>query len=187
VSNRTEGNYFRVPAEWTYASLTDKDKSGRPDGTTGGVVSTWHVAFNNAPGGTPAVDSQGVPQHLEGEAQIFRLSNYYREQRSLSSLRSEMFFGVDPVYPPDQLSARVELVSYVPLKSDGGLTGARVVANVNIKDSGEPEWVTVDNSMLFDNTQGRVFSLTMRCQSECYVRDRGAADAIASSWKVKKP
>jgi hypothetical protein len=187
VSNRTEGNFFKVPSEWTYASLTEKDKAGRPEGLPAGIESTWHVGFTNAANGTPAVDSQGVPTNLEGEAQIFRLSNYYREQRSLSSLRADMFFGVDPVYPPDQLTARVELVSYSPLTSESGLSGARVVANVNIKESGDPDWVTVDNSMLFDDTQGRVFSLTMRCQSECYIRDRAAADAIASSWKVKKP
>ena len=66
-------------------------------------------------------------------------------------MREQLFHGVDPVYPPDDLSGRVELVSYRPIDEAGGLTGSRVVANINLADDGGAKWLTVDGSVLFDD------------------------------------
>jgi hypothetical protein len=105
----------------------------------------------------------------------------------VSSVRQQLFHGIDPVYPPDDLQGRVELVSYRPIEDVEGLTGSRVVANINMVEEGTPSWLTVDGSMLFDSRTGRIFALTMECAADCYLENRSAADQIAASWKVNEP
>ena len=142
--------------------------------------------FDSAKGAPPQKDGNDLPADLVGNAQIYTLSNYYRENYSISQVREQLFHGVDPVYPPDDLQGRVELVSYRPIEEGEGLTGSRVVANINLAEDGGEKWLTVDGSVLFDDSTGRVFALTMECTSQCYLQNRSMADQIAASWKVNQ-
>lgn len=181
VSSSQYGNFFRLPVEWRYADVTASDRAGRPDGDQGGISSVWHVQFSNS--------AKISENDIAGTARVYTLSNYYRETNSISKLRSQLFNGVDPVYPPDDLSDRVELVDYQPLVN-GRLSGSRVVANVNVALPGEPaSWMTIDNSMLVDDTfqSGRVYELSMQCSGTCYEAQRAKVNEIAGSWKVKLP
>ena len=183
VSSSEYGNFFRLPVNWRYADVTAEERSGRPLGEQGGVDSVWHVQFSNAAAANVTEDD------IAGSANVFTLTNYYRETYSISKIRSQLFLGVDPVYPSDDFLGRVELVDYRPLES-GRLTGARVVANINVAEAGETaNWTTIDTSMLFDDAYqaGRVYALSMRCSGECYEAHRAKVDEIAGSWKVKKP
>jgi hypothetical protein len=186
VTNGSEGAYFKVPTSWDYDVVTTDDSQGRAESMPGSITPVWHVAFNSADGSAPQLDAGDLPADLMGNAQIFSLSNYYRENYSISEVRKQLYHGVDPVYPPDDLTGRVELVSYRPIEEGDGLTGSRVVANINLAEEGEPRWLTVDGSVLFDDRTGRIFALTMECTSPCYLENRSMADQIAASWKVNK-
>jgi len=168
------------------ASAGHADTAGRADALPGSITPLWHVYFDSAKGVAPRTDANDLPADIVGNAQIYSLSNYYRENYSISQVREQLFHGVDPVYPPDDLSGRVELVSYRPIEEPGGLTGSRVVANINLADDGSAKWLTVDGSVLFDDRTGRIFALTMECTSQCYLQNRSMADQIAASWKVNK-
>jgi hypothetical protein len=187
VTNGNQGNFFKVPSAWDYDEISTSQNEGRPEAMPGSITPVWHVYFDSAEG-TPSPEVEGdLPRDLIGNARIFTLSNYYRENYSVSSVREQLFHGIDPVYPPDDLQGRVELVSYRPIEDVEGLTGSRVVANINMVDEGDPRWLTVDGSMLFDPRTGRIFALTMECASACYEENRSAADQIAASWKVNEP
>jgi len=183
VTNGAEGTYFKVPTAWDTNVVSGSDPAGRADALPGSITPLWHVAFDSAKGAASQKDANDLPADLVGNAQIYSLSNYYRENYSISKVREQLFHGVDPVYPPDDLSGRVELVSYRPIE-EAGLTGSRVVANINLAEDGGSKWLTVDGSVLFDDHTGRVFALTMECTSECYLQNRSMADQIAASWKV---
>lgn len=186
VTNGTEGNFFKVPSSWDYDEISTTASQGRAESMPGPITPVWHIYFDSAEG-TPAQTVEGMPPvHLIGNARIFTLSNYYREHYSVSSVRQQLFHGIDPVYPPDDLEGRVELVSYRPIEDVAGLTGSRVVANINMVEEGEPRWLTVDGSMLFDDQVGRIYALTMECAADCYLENRSAADQIAASWKVNE-
>ena len=186
VANGNEGNYFKMPSTWAYDVSSGADTAGRSDALPGSITPVWHVSFNSAEGAPPQTDANDLPADLVGNAQIYSLSNYYRENYSISQVREQLFHGVDPVYPPDDLSGRVELVSYRPIEEAEGLTGSRVVANINLAEDGGSKWLTVDGSVLFDDRTGRVFALTMECTTQCYLQNRSMADQVAASWKVNK-
>jgi hypothetical protein len=187
VTNGSQGNFFKVPSAWDYDVITSSQNQGRPEALPGSITPVWHVYFDSAKGTPTPEGPEDLPTDLIGNAQIFSLSNYYRENYSVSSVREQLFHGIDPVYPPDDLQGRVELVSYRPIEDAEGLTGSRVVANINLSEDGGERWLTVDGSMLFDSRTGRIFALTMECTSECYELNRSAADQIAASWKVNEP
>jgi len=185
VANGSQGAYFKVPSAWDYSVVTNED-DGRAQAMPGSITPVWHVYFQSAKGREATHDANDLPADVVGNAQIFTLSNYYRESYSISEVRKQLFHGVDPVYPSDDLTGRVELVSYRPLEEGNGLSGSRVVANINLADQGDPRWLTVDGSVLFDDRTGRIFALTMECTSGCYLQNRSMADQIAASWKVNK-
>ena len=133
--------------------------------------------------GMPAMSP--VP-HVAGSAQIFALSAAYREQLSMSEVRSQAFLGVDPLFAPEELiGTKVRVVSYAPLHAGAGVSGSRVVANLNLSDDDVPQWVTRDVSLLFDLRNSRVFLLSLGCESECYLQNRTEIDRVASSWTVR--
>lgn len=188
VANREHGNFFKVPTAWHLQNVTEVDREGRPEELPGGIVSIWHTVFDNAPsGGLPTLDAEQLPEQVTGSAEIYAISDSYREQFSMSKIREMAFGGVDPVFAPDELSPKIRLVTpgYTPLEG-GDLNGSRVVANMDLAEEGAtPRWMTVDVSMLFDNRTGRIFLLRMQCASACYEQNRAAVDEIAASWTVK--
>jgi hypothetical protein len=188
VSNRDQGNFFKVPSSWDLQNITHTQNEGRPEAEPGGILPLWHMVFAaDVAGDGLDTDPEGNPTELQGSAEIYVIADYYRENFSLSSIRSQLFRGVDPLYPPDELQAKVERVGYEQLTGGEGLTGSRVVANIDLAADGEdPNWVTMDVSMLFDNRLGRIYVLSMRCTATCYLANRAAIDEVAASWTVRQ-
>ena len=182
VANRENGNFFKVPSSWKLEDITAADAADRPTETASNVRSVWHTVFS---GGVP-VPGGGEPAEVVGSAQIFLVSASYREQLSLSSIRTQIFGGVDPLFAPDELvGSSVRVVSYTALQGGTGVSGSRVVANLNLAEDDAPQWVTRDVSLLFDPRKGRVFVLAMACESECYLQNRTEIDRVAASWTVR--
>lgn len=188
VANRQHGNFFKVPTGWHLQNITDLERQGRPEELPGGIVSVWHTVFDNAPTSAgPTLGKEQLPEQVTGSAEIYAISTSYREQFSMSKIREMAFNGVDPLFAPDELSPRIRLVApgYTPLQA-GDLDGSRVIANLDVsEEGGEPRWMTIDVSLLFDNRTGRIFLLRMQCASTCYEQNRAAVDEIAASWTVK--
>lgn len=184
VSNSKEGSFFRLPAAWSTVDDLKAAADQRLASLPSGITPVWQISFAGSDAPRSEVDATSA---VLGTAQVLRLSGAYRELFSISAIRASNFTGIDPIYARDDVTAKVEVVSNVPLV-EGRLAGSRVVANINTAEElSPPKWETIDNSLLFDDTPGagRIFSLTMRCASECYKINRSTVDAIASSWKVK--
>lgn len=190
VANREHGTFFKVPASWSLENVTAADGQGRPEEIQSGLVSVWHTVFDEsaASTATTAAEAAGLPVAVVGSAQIFAISSSYREQLSMSAIRAQAFGGIDPLFAPDDLAgAKVRIVSYVPLQGGDGLNGSRVVANVDVAEDGQdPQWITRDVSMLFDTRKGRIFLLSMACESQCYLQNRADIEGIAGSWTVRQ-
>ena len=121
VANRENGNFFKVPSSWKLEDITAADAADRPTETASNVRSVWHTVFS---GGVP-VPGGGEPAEVVGSAQIFLVSASYREQLSLSSIRTQIFGGVDPLFAPDELvGSSVRVVSYTALQGGTGVTPA---------------------------------------------------------------
>ncbi len=184
VANREHGNFFKLPASWKLENVTNSEQEGRPEEMDSGLVSIWHTVFD---GGAAPAATDALPTSVVGSAQIFAISNSYREQLSMSAIRSQAFGGVDPLFAPDDVAgSKVRVVSYVPIEGGDGVNGSRVVANVDLAPEGEePQWITRDVSLLFDTGKGRIFLLAMGCESQCYLQNRAEIDGVAGSWTVR--
>ncbi|MGE0731079.1 MAG: hypothetical protein AB7O92_33020 [Acidimicrobiia bacterium] len=186
VSNRSLGTFFRLPDGWPTEDLTEASKEGRVEELPSGIQTLWHQAFGS---GDPAsIDAAGLPDEVVGQARVYAVSDYYRETFSLSSLRSSIFLlNVDPVYPPESIdSQQNRLVDYRPLEMGEGLTGSRVVANLDTDPADEGEaWVTQDVTILFDDAVGRVYVLSLYCSGPCYERNRSDIDRVVGSFMVR--
>jgi len=186
VSNRKLGSFVRIPSSWAVQDLTADQSQGRVNPLPSGIESVWKLAFVS---GDPAsVDDRGLPAEVTGRIEVYQVSDYYREQYSISALRSTQTVGmsVDPVYPPDGVgSEQVELGAYEQL-SVAGVAGSRSVANLNTASDGdEPKWVTQNLTLLFDHDTGRIYVLSMYCSGTCYLENRQAIDEIAASFAVR--
>jgi hypothetical protein len=186
VSNRELGSFVRIPSSWAVQDLTANQSEGRVNPMASGIESVWKLAFVS--GDPDSVDDRGLPAEVTGRVEVYQVADYYRENYSISDLRSTLTLGgsVDPVYPPDGVGAeKVELGSYEQL-TIGRATGSRSVANLNMADGDEdPKWVTQNLTLLFDNESGRIYVLTMYCSGSCYLENRQAIDEVAASFAVR--
>ena len=186
VSNRELGSFVRIPSTWAVQDLTENQSQGRVNPLPSGIQSVWKLAFVS--GDPDSVDEQGLPAEVTGRIEVYQVSDYYREQYSISALRSTQTIGmsVDPVYPPDGVgSERVELGAYEQL-SVGGVAGSRSVANLNTAtEDADPTWVTQNLTLLFDHDSGRIYVLSMYCSGTCYLENRQAIDEVAASFAVR--
>lgn len=186
VSNRALGTFFRLPDAWPSEDLTESDKEGRVEELPSGIQTLWHQGFGS---GDPASTGEdGLPDEVIGQARVYAVSDYYRETFSLSSLRSSIFLlNVDPVYPPESIdSQQNRLVDYQPLEKSGGLTGSRVVANLDTDPDDQVEaWVTQDVTILFDDAAGRVYVLSVYCSGPCYEQNQAEIERVVGSFEVR--
>lgn len=186
VANRSLGSFVRMPTEWEVRDVTTTQGEGRVAALPSGIQSVWKLSFASNGGSEP--DDQGLPTEVTGKVEVYKISDYYREQYSISALRSSqtVAMSVDPVYPPDGVgSEKVELSAYEKVSADG-LTGSRSVANINAaKDDKDPAWVTQDLTVLFDHDAGNIYVLSMYCSGPCYLKYQKTIDAIASSFAVR--
>jgi hypothetical protein len=186
VSNRQLGSFVRIPRTWAVQDLTATQNQGRVNPLPSGIQSVWKLAFVSGDPGN--VDDLGLPAEVTGRIEVYKVSDYYREQYSISALRSTQTVGmsVDPVYPPDGVgSERVELGAYEQLDI-GGVTGSRSVANLNTASgSDEPKWITQNLTLLFDHGTGQIYVLSMYCSGSCYLANRQAIDEVAASFAVR--
>lgn len=188
VSNRDVGSYLKIPTAWPVEDVTARDAEGRVEEPPQGIDSIWHLAFST--GDTTSVDVKQLPTEVRGSVQVFSVRDYYRETFSISRLRASVFLGnIDPVYPEQDIDSRTNrLVGYQLLAEDDGLTGSRVIANLNLDTSGEEgsaAWVTQDVTLLFDNQEGMVYVLSMYCGGDCYERNQDEIDQVATSFTVR--
>lgn len=186
VSNRSVGSYLKIPTAWPVRDVTQEETQGRVQEPQQGIDSVWHLAFST--GDATQVDAKDLPTEVRGSVQVFSVRDYYRETFSISQLRASVFLGnVDPVYPQQDLDSRNNrLVGYQLVAEDGGLTGSRVVANLNIDPTGSAEaWITQDVTLLFDNQNGMVYVLSMYCAGDCYERHQDQINQVATSFTVR--
>jgi hypothetical protein len=189
VSNRDFGNFFKVPSVWDVGDVTETEKEGRPAEQPDGIQLVWHMQFKSTNDAVSYEELEGgqVPNDVVGDVEIYTISEYHKQTKSLSEFRAQRFIigGVDPLFPPEDLASAIRLVQVNEATSDT-LHGSRVVTNVNVSgDEANPVWVTVDLSTRFDAISGEVHSLRMWCTSACYEANRSRIDAVATSWKVK--
>ncbi len=186
VANRSLGSFVRMPTRWEVLDVTASQGDGRVTALPSGIQSVWKLAFSSV--GGAADDEKGLPTEVTGRVEVYQISDYYREQYSISALRSTqtVSVSVDPVYPPDEVgSETIELSAYKKLSRDG-LTGSRSVANINTAEDGEdPAWVTQDLTVLFDQDGGKIYVLSMYCSGSCYLKYQKTIDTVATSFAVR--
>lgn len=186
VSNRSLGSFYKVPTSWTLQDITSTLSDGRAKELPLDIQTVWQVVF--ASGDPTSLDADQLPNEVIGTVTVFDVSNYYREQFSLSDLRSKIFLAkVDPIYLPENIDSNdVRAVDYKALTFADGVTGSRVVANMDMDPSSDHEaWITQDVVTLFDNRIGRVWVVSMHCDAACYLAHQLQIDSIADSFKVR--
>ena len=200
VSNKKLGVYFKVPKGWDYDDLTDDEPDDRVANTNSALL--WRVGVRGEPpppdpktgvaeASAPVIE-QKTPQ---GSAQIFVLDTARRETASISSLRKSAFpfaSDLDPLnLTPEQeesLGDSLQVVFAADLRAlDPDLTGTRVVMNVRLTDAPQEDlqWLTLDQSILYDDVKGLLYILEFRCTTECYKREMPRIDEVVNSWTVK--
>ena len=113
VANRSLGSFVRMPSGWEVRDVTATQGDGRVAALPSGIQSVWKLSFASNGGSEP--DDQGLPAEVTGKVEVYKINDYYREQYSISALRSSQpgAMSVDPVYPPDGVgSEKVELSAY---------------------------------------------------------------------------
>jgi hypothetical protein len=185
VQNSSENTYFKLPSDWKLFKLTEPDKEGRPPKLPIDTQRIWHVAFDAANPPDENHLGEAMPSAMVGDVQIYAMSSSDNDQIAQSNLRQIIFGGIDPVLQDPGTPPNWEVVSYAPVTDVKGLVGSRVVINIPSQDS-PGQWYTLDGTELLDSANGRAYLLLMRCESQCYLNNRKAADEIATSWKVTK-
>jgi hypothetical protein len=185
VQNSSENTYFKLPSNWKLYKLTEPDKQGRVPKLPVGTQRIWHVAFDAAPQPDQNHLGEAMPTAMVGDVQIYAMSASDNDQIAQSNLRQIIFGGIDPILQDPGTPPNWEVVSYTPVTDVKGVVGSRVVINIPSQDS-PGQWFTLDGTELLDSADGRAYLLLMRCESQCYLNNRKAADEIASSWKVTK-
>jgi hypothetical protein len=185
VQNSSENTYFKLPSDWKLFKLTEPDKEGRPPKLPIDTQRIWHVAFDAADPPDQNHLGEAMPEALVGDVQIYAMSASDNDQIAQSNLRQIIFGGIDPVLQDPGTPPNWEVVSYASVTDVKGLVGSRVVINIPSQDS-PGKWYTLDGTELLDSSNGRAYLLLMRCESQCYLDNRKAADEIATSWKVTK-
>jgi hypothetical protein len=185
IQNSSENTYFKLPSSWKLFRLTEGDKEGRAPKLPVDTQRIWHVAFDAADQPDENHLGESTPSALVGDVQIYAMSASDNDQIAQSNLRQLIFGGIDPVLQDPGTPPNWEVVSYTAINDTKGVVGSRVV--INIPSEGTPgQWFTLDGTELLDSADGRAYLLLMRCESQCYLSNRKAADEIATSWKVTK-
>jgi hypothetical protein len=185
VQNSSENTYFKLPSDWKLFKLTEPDKEGRPPKLPVDTQRIWHVAFDAADPPDQNHLGEAMPAAMVGDVQIYAMSSSDNDQIAQSNLRQIIFGGIDPVLQDPGTPPNWEVVSYAPVSDVKGVVGSRVVINIPSQDS-PGKWYTLDGTELLDSASGRAYLLLMRCESQCYLNNRKAADEIATSWRVTK-
>jgi hypothetical protein len=185
IQNSSENTYFKLPSSWKLYRLTESDKEGRAPKLPVDTRRIWHVAFDAAEQPDENHLGEAMPSALVGDVQIYAMSASDNDQIAQSNLRQLIFGGIDPVLQDPGTPPNWEVVSYTAVKDVKGVVGSRVVINIPSQDT-QGQWFTLDGTELLDSADGRAYLLLMRCESQCYLNNRKAADEIATSWKVTK-
>lgn len=185
VSNRSLGTFFRIPGGWATADTTGAEDEGRVAEEPGTSKLIWHQQFSS--GDPSAVDAVGLPTEVVGNVRVYLVSDYLRENTSHSALRKSIFLtDVDPKYPADQAQRDANrIVLEEPREQGDGLTGSRVVANLDLDGSEGQAFITQDVTTLFDDRQGVFYVLSVYCSGPCYERYQRDIDRIATSFTVR--
>jgi hypothetical protein len=185
VNNSQSGLFFKVPKTWGYYRLTESDTKDRIVGESDSV-SIWHVAFDAAT--DPSLDHlQSLsPTSPVGEVQVLALGSSLTKTVSEASLRHTQFpVDFDPAYPPQEMSTRIERLTFQRIVTKRGLHGSRVAFNIRpIAETND--WITFDGVSLFDPATQAVYFITVHCTSSCYKDNMKTVDEIISSWTVNR-
>lgn len=150
------------------------------------------------------------PDHLIGEMSVSPISSDWqvgnsnpstREALSINRLRNMAFNELSPddassLYSALQTESSddvvkaflagdpdIEVVTYSEVAKKNGLHGLHVRMNRQI----EPyKWTTVDEQVLLDRSERKMYRLLIKCESTCFKRNYSEAKRIASNWTVKK-
>jgi hypothetical protein len=189
ISNSQENLFFKVPKDWKVYRLTATDKEGKPTELPASVERSWHLLVD--------ANKEPNPQHLLDhaqaapliEAQVYVLERSANDTMSLSGLR-RLAYGFDPVLQSEGVPPQWKLVdgSFKDLSFPKGLTGTRLA--VNIPDpkasTDNSKFATLDVAAIHDTVNRRVYLLSARCQSQCYLDNRSAIDDLMNSWTVNR-
>jgi hypothetical protein len=189
ISNSQENLFFKVPKGWKVYQLTSSDKEGRPAEVPASVERSWHLLVD--------ASADPKPDHLLDhaqeapliEAQVYVLTRGANDTMSLSDLR-RLAYGFDPVLQDEGAPPRWKVVenSFKDVSFPKGVTGTRVAVNIpDPKAAADASKVaTLDVTAIHDTVNRRIYLLSARCQSQCYVNNRTQIDDLMNSWTVNR-
>jgi hypothetical protein len=193
ISNSQENLFFKVPKSWKLYQLTASDKEGRPDPVPSSFERSWHLLVDSNPQPDPTHVVEHAPELPIVEAQVYVLTQPASETQSLSDLRRLVYKlpqGADPLLNDPSASRAWEVVtgSFHDLKFPKGLTGTRLAINIpdpTAKDDPK-KFATLDAIAMHDVVNRRVYMLSVRCSSQCYLDHRSQIDDLMTSWTVNR-
>jgi hypothetical protein len=189
IANSQENLFFKVPKAWKVYQLTSSDKEGRPAELPASVERSWHLLIDASADPKPGHLLDHAQEAPFVEAQVYVLSRGANETMSLSDLR-RLAYGFDPVLQDEGAPPQWKVVenSLKDLSFPKGVTGTRVA--VNIPDpkatTDTSKTATLDVAAIHDTVNRRIYLLSTRCQSQCYVNNRSQIDDLMNSWTVNR-
>jgi hypothetical protein len=191
VTNAQENLFFRMPNAWKTFPLSATDKDGRPASLPEGITRIWHMGYDSAPEPSTQHFKEESSEYPIAKAEVWAMRPYKNDSMSISDARSLGFGGFDPYLQDAGTPPRWELVDMgggtpdIRLEFPKGVTGNRMA--VNVPNTDDPtKYHTIDVVTLFDPLEMRVYLLTQRCASQCYINNRAVIDSIAQSWTVNR-
>ena len=195
VSNSAEHTYFRVPSTWQrlndnqlQRALVKGDPSSLEEASA--EASKWVVAYDAA--SSPSLNHlklDSVPDAPIILAEVKKLTADERGKVSLDTMRDTLF----PVSKDSQEQAKqvlaqqgsaykVELLTDQVLTPSGGVHGVRTAYNVKF---GNLPLQTVDLLAYVSDDSSTMYSLIVRCSTQCYVANFNEIDKAVKSFTVK--
>jgi hypothetical protein len=193
ISNTQENLFFKVPKDWTIYRLSASDKEGRPATLPSSFERSWHLLVDSNPQPDPNHVAEHAPELPIVEAQVYVLERSANDTESLSNLRRLIYKlprDADPLLNDPAASRAWELVagSFQDLTFPKGVTGTRLAINIpdpEAKDDPK-KFATLDAIAMHDVVNRRVYMLSVRCSSQCYLDHRPQIDDLMTSWTVNR-
>jgi hypothetical protein len=193
IANSQENLFFKVPKAWKVYQLTSSDKEGRPVPVSSSFERSWHLLIDANPQPDPKHLGDHAPELPMVEAQVYVLERSANDTESLSDLRRLVYKlprDADPLLNDPAASRAWEVVvgSLRDLRFPKGLTGTRLAINIpdpTAKDD-PSKFATLDAIAMHDVLNSRVYMLSVRCSSQCYLDHRSEIDDLMNSWTVNR-
>lgn len=188
---KTDGvrSFFRVPKDWEQFEVTDEPDPSRPDPITGTALAR-NIVIDGSP--TPAEDNffVEVPEHPVGIFSVIELDPQIRGDRQLHDNMGLALMrsistgqeGLDPLAEWQNGNTAFELIRYQEIVSESGMRGVRITFNWLRT---ETDWVTIDQAVLVNPEDTKLYRLFVKCESTCFKANERTLTEIVNSWQVR--